>query len=36
MPESPEEAKKEWWKKAIEKAGIGIKDGAEEIWSLVS
>ena len=36
MPESPEEAKKEWWKKAIEKAGIGIKDGAEEIWSLVN
>ncbi len=31
-----EEGKKEWWKKAIEKAGIGIKDGAEEIWAIVN
>ena len=35
MPADDEE-KKSWWKKAIESAGIGIKEGAEEIWSLIN
>jgi hypothetical protein len=30
------EGKKVWWKKAIEKAGIGAKEGAEEIWSVLN
>ncbi len=36
--EIPEDAegKKVWWKKAIEKAGITMKDGAEEIWAIMN
>ncbi len=30
------EGKKTWWKNAIEKAGIGAKEGAEEIWSIIN
>lgn len=30
------ESKKTWWKQAIQKAGIGIKEGSEEIWSVLN
>lgn len=30
------EGKKSWWKNVIEKAWIGVKDGAEEIWSTLN
>ena len=36
MPESPEEAKKAWWTKVIEKAGITIREWVEEIWSIIN
>lgn len=35
MPQDTE-GKKVWWKKAIEKAGITMKDGAEEIWAIMN
>ncbi|MCB9807510.1 hypothetical protein H6768_06625 [Candidatus Peribacteria bacterium] len=35
MP-SDNEGKKSWWKNALEKAGIGLKDGAEDIWAVLS
>ena len=35
MP-TDENGKKAWWKRAIEKAGIGAKEGAEEIWSILN
>jgi CRISPR/Cas system-associated endonuclease Cas3-HD len=35
MP-TDENGKKAWWKKAIEKAGIGAKEGGEEIWSILN
>gem|GEM_PF-1052210 len=31
-----EEGKKTWWKTAIEKAGIGTKEGAEEVWAILN
>lgn len=30
------EGKKSWWKNALEKAGIGAKEGAEEIWAVLN
>jgi len=30
------EGKKSWWKNALEKAGIGAKEGAEEIWAILN
>lgn len=30
------EGKKSWWKNALEKAGIGAKEGSEEIWAVLN
>lgn len=35
MP-ADEAGKKSWWKNALEKAGIGIKEGSEDIWAVLS
>lgn len=38
LGEMPADAagQKAWWKNAIEKAGIGIKEGSEEVWAVLS